>query len=150
MPPVVATGVGRIGVGICYDLMFPEVARSLSARGAEIMCFPTNSPVDKVQAPGDPMEVVVARATAHVNRAAVVVCDRHGVERGVDWVGCSCIVDPLGRLLAGAAASEATLVEACIDLEQARDRRWGERSHIDRDRRPELYRGWEPTTMESP
>ena len=42
--PVVATSVGRVGVCVCYDLNFPEVARGLALGGADIVAVPTNWP----------------------------------------------------------------------------------------------------------
>jgi hypothetical protein len=40
------------------------------------------------------VEIALAQATAHVNKVWVAVCDRAGPERGVEWTGASCIVDP--------------------------------------------------------
>jgi omega-amidase len=39
-PTIVDTDVGRIGVGICYDIRFPELAMLYAARGAHIICYP--------------------------------------------------------------------------------------------------------------
>src|SRR5262245_60913337 len=100
-PPLVDTAAGRIGLGICYDLMFPELTRRLALAGADVLVFPTNSPL-LGPSPGPlPMDVAVAVTTAYVNRVFVAVADRCGTERGVGWVGASVIAGPSGKLLAG-------------------------------------------------
>ena len=45
------------------------------------------------------MEVIRGQATASANRVFVAACDRHGHERGVDWLGASVIIDENGWLL---------------------------------------------------
>jgi predicted amidohydrolase len=140
-PPVVETTAGRVALGICYDIVFPELTRTMALAGADVLVFPTNSPL--LEAPQQPlaMEVVVAMATAHVNRVVVAVGDRCGHERGVDWVGGSVIVAPSGRLLAGPPAPGAgplTVIAEC-ELDLARDKRWGERNDLVADRRLDVY-----------
>ena len=95
---------GRIGVIVCYDLEFPEWTRAAALRGAELLCVPTNWPLEPRPAGERPMEVLRAMVTAATNRMAVAVCDRCGPERGVDWVAGTAIAAP-GRLAAGRAAA---------------------------------------------
>ena len=85
-----------------------------------------------------PSDLITASAAAHVNRVFVAQADRTGTERGVDWAGASVIVDPDGRLLTAQADGEATLM-AAVDLARAREKRFGDRNDVLRDRRPELY-----------
>jgi predicted amidohydrolase len=47
--PVADTEIGRIGMMVCYDVCFPEVARALAMRGAEIILHPTGEPYSLVQ-----------------------------------------------------------------------------------------------------
>jgi predicted amidohydrolase len=138
---VLETRVGRVGVQICYDLYFPEVARGLALAGAEIVALPTNSPLLTLPPPGERrMEVLVAMTTAHVNRVFFAVCDRTGAERGVEWVGGSVVADPDGWLLAGPPPDYGPgLVIADCELGKARDKTWNERNDVFRDRRPDLY-----------
>ncbi len=75
-PPVVETAVGRIGLGICYDLWFPELVRDLAARGAEIVAFPSNLSASPAQEGLPHLDVIVAIAAAHVNRVHLVIADR--------------------------------------------------------------------------
>jgi predicted amidohydrolase len=79
-PPLVSTAAGRIGLGICYDLLFPELTRPLAVAGADVLVFPTASPLLGAAEGPWPMEVAVAATTAYVNRVFVAVADRCGAE----------------------------------------------------------------------
>lgn len=136
--PVVETASGRIGVAICYDSFFPEVMRGLALGGAEVIVVPMNSPATDPPFEPLPIEVSLVIASAAVNRVFVIQADRTGRERGVDWAEASVIVDPDGRLLAGPATGSAVLV-ADLDLEQARDKSYGDRNDVLADRRVDLY-----------
>ncbi len=139
-PPVVETPHGRVGVCVCYDLSFPEIPRGLALAGADLIAHPANNPVSAMLRPDDePIELLLTRATAHLNRVFVASCDRGGTERGVDWVGATLIADELGTVLAGPPGRGETLVLAEADLARARDKRWNERNDVLGDRRPELY-----------
>jgi len=142
-PPVLDTRAGRIGVVVCYDLEFPEWIRLPALDGAQLLAAPANWPAGALEASAagaESGEVLRARANACVNRIFVAVCDRHGPERGVDWVGGSLVCDPDGALLAGPPAdrAEALLLADC-DLAAADDKRVSERNDVLADRRPELY-----------
>jgi predicted amidohydrolase len=88
------------------------------------------------------MEVVRAQAAAGINRMFVAVCDRTGVERGVEWVGGSVIIDPDGWPLAGPETGdhEMTIAADC-HLASAEDKCISERNDVLADRRPTLYGG---------
>jgi predicted amidohydrolase len=137
-PPVIGTSAGRVGIAICYDAFFPEVMRGLALAGADVIAVPMNSPV--LDAPTEPLaaEVVLALASAQVNRVYVAQADRAGPERGIRWANASAICDPEGRLLAGPVTGPTILLAAC-DLERARDKALGARNHVLADRRPHLY-----------
>jgi predicted amidohydrolase len=139
-PPVVETHAGRIGVGICYDLWFPELARSLAARGADILAAPSNLSAGPAQ-PGLPhLDVVVAIATAHVNRMHVVVADRCRAERGEQWLGAALVVAADGTVMAQSFdGAEPGSALADLDLAGARDKRWGEHNDLSGDRRPARF-----------
>jgi 5-aminopentanamidase len=145
--PVLEARIGRIGVAICYDLNFPEIARGLALEGAELIALPANLP--RFPRPEKrPMEVTLAMATAHLNHLFFALCDRSGPERGVEWVGGSVICDEHGWPLAGPPEGNGPgLVIADCDLHRARDKAWNERNDALRDRRPELYRLGAPTRI---
>lgn len=139
-PPVVDTAFGRIGVMVCYDLEFPEWVRLPALAGAELLCAPVNWP-DGPRPPMErPAEVVRVQANAAVNRLFIAACDRHGTERGVNWVQGSVIVDPDGYPLAGPAeAGGEQILLASLKLDEARNKRISPHNHLHEDRRPELY-----------
>lgn len=139
-PPVVETHAGRIGVGICYDLWFTELARSLALRGADILAAPSNLSANAPQ-PGLPhLDVVVAIAAAHVNRMHVVVADRCRDERGERWLGASLVVAADGTVMAQSFdGAQPGVVLADLDLASARDKRWGEHNDLIGDRRPARF-----------
>ena len=83
-------GVGVVGVMICYDLWFPEVARDLINLGAELILVPTMTTTgDRSQ------EQILSRATAITQQCYIISCN--GV--GYGGVGGSLIVDPEGHAL---------------------------------------------------
>jgi len=135
--PVVETRHGRVGLGVCYDIEFPELTRGLALGGAEVIVLPTNWPLEDRD---PPMLRSLAVTAAYLNRVFVAVCDRAGSERGLDFQGGSVIAAPDGSALAVAAggARSETLVADC-ELELARDKSSGANNDVLADRRPEQY-----------
>jgi predicted amidohydrolase len=138
--PVIDTRHGRIGLSICYDIEFPEVARGLALAGAELIASPTNWPLQEHPPDGRPILHSLAAVTAYLNKVFVAVCDRCGVERGLEFQGGSVIAAPDGSLAAGPVAGrgEGTLLAEC-DLQRARDKRSGKINDAFADRRPGRY-----------
>jgi formamidase len=99
--------VGRVGLMICYDGWFPEVARQLAWLGAEVILQPTATyGSDRAQ------ELVLARANAIVNQVYVVNVNLASPE----GLGQSIIVDPEGHVLQVAGSADQSLVEV-IDFD---------------------------------
>lgn len=143
-PPVVDTAVGRVAVMVCYDLEFPEWVRLAAEAGAEIVAVPVNWPLLPRPVGERALEVVKAQAAAGTYRVHVVVADRCGRERGVDWIGGSLVCASTGYLLAGPATADGAVaapvvLTAELDPAEARDKSIGLRNHAMRDRRPHLY-----------
>jgi formamidase len=113
-PPVIdIPRIGRVGVLICYDGWFPEMARSLALRGAEVILQPTlTTTADREQ------ELVLARANAIVNQAYVVNVNSVPSIGG----GRSLAVDPHGRTLFELGLEEGFAIET-LDLALVRDTR---------------------------
>jgi predicted amidohydrolase len=98
----VATVLGRrLAPLICFDIEFPEPARTIALAGAELLVT-----VSANMAPYLGEHALFARARAVENRLTHVYCNRVGVESGLTFVGGSCVVDPAGRVLDAAADGE--------------------------------------------
>jgi 5-aminopentanamidase len=139
-PLQVDTEHGRIAVMICYDVEFPEWVRAAALAGADLLCAPVNWPLLPRPAGERPAEMVRAFANAGSNRLPIAVCDRTGVERGVDWIGGSLITDADGYPLALAEFGTATNVTADVDLTQSRIKKFNAHNDVHGDRRTDLYR----------
>jgi predicted amidohydrolase len=138
-PPVVDLDGVRIGVQICHDVWYPEVARRLAVDGADVLAVPTNWP--RSDAPGGARTdgARLCEVAALVNRVFVAAADRVGVERSLEFAGASVIAGPAGRPLAGPLDGRPGTIYAACDLAAARDKHWSPRNHMFKDRRPELY-----------
>jgi len=128
-------GVGRVGMMICFDWTFPEVARSLALKGAEVLLHPSN-----LVLPHCP-QAMITRSLE--NRVFSATCDRVGEERNGKvlhrFIGSSQVVSPRGEVLVrlGREAEESAVVE--IRVEEARNKGIGEYNDVVEDRRPALY-----------
>ncbi len=134
-PFVHTVGDAKIGQMICFDWIFPEVARCLALEGAEIICHSANLILPYAQGAS------VTRAIE--NRVFFVVANRVGKEeRGgecLEFTGQSQIVDPTGQVLVKSdeTSEEVRVVE--VHLPTARDKLVTPRNHLFGDRRPEMY-----------
>jgi N-carbamoylputrescine amidase len=137
------TAAGRIGVGICWDQWFPEAARVMALRGAELLLYPT-AIGSEPEAPGydsQPHWETVMRGHAAANILPLAAANRIGREeqgsRFVEFYGSSFLASCTGDVLARAPRDSEAVLTATFDLDAARDlrRAWG----VFRDRRPDLY-----------
>jgi len=138
-PQIFDTAVGRIGIAICYEIRFPEVMRTLALAGADLIALPTNWPVQ-----ANILADHFTRVRAAENFVYFLVANRGDSEEGVNFLGDSQIVNPLGEVLAKADSEEALLI-AEVDLDRARDKtitfQKGEFEVSPwKDRRPAAYR----------
>lgn len=101
LPPVFSTSVGEVSVAVCYDIEFPEIVRGAAEAGAQILTAPVNWPLLPKPEGSWPIEIHKAMAHAAEYRIPIVVADRCGSERGVDWTGGSIITGADGYLLVG-------------------------------------------------
>jgi predicted amidohydrolase len=134
------TDIGKIGMGICYDLAFPEQSRVMALEGAELIVNITAWPGTTT----DPNFVRLVHVRAYENAVNYVSVNRVGVERGWHFFGNSVAVDPAGRTMAQARQNEEDVLLAEFDLSLSNRKHQivvpGE-LEIDRvrDRRPEMY-----------
>ncbi len=137
------TAYAVIGVGICWDQWYPELARAMALKGAELLFYPTAIGSEPQDASLDSMEHwrTVQRGHAGSNLMPVVVANRVGRETIDDstivFYGSSFIADERGALVAEADRVSETVLTAEFDLDAVAVSRaaWG----VFRDRRPEVY-----------
>jgi predicted amidohydrolase len=128
-------GEAKIGMMICFDWIFPEVARILALKGADIICHPSNLILPYCQ------DAMITRSIE--NRVFAITSNRAGTEKRQDkeltFTGNSQIVDPKGRILAKANASEEKVSVIEIDPSLAKDKKVTPNNHIFQDRRIDFY-----------
>ena len=125
------TTVGKIGVFICYDLRFPELARRLAVEGAEILVVPGEWPK-----PRQEHWRTLLRARAIENQLFVVAANCCGVVGKLDFFGMSMIIDPKGELLAEAGYDTGNIT-ATLDFDAMSA--WRQQIPCFNDRKPECY-----------
>jgi predicted amidohydrolase len=124
-------GKARIGIMICFDWFFPEVARYLALKGADIICHPAN-----LVLPYCP-QAMITRCLE--NRVFAITANRIGTEKRSEetltFIGTSQIVGTKGEVLyrASSERDEAVVVE--IDPKIARDKQVTSMNHLFDDRR---------------
>ncbi len=135
-PFVHTVGDATIGQMICFDWIFPEVARCLALEGADIICHSANLVLPYAQGAS------ITRAIE--NRVFFVIANRIGTEeRGgqrLEFTGQSQIADPAGQVLVKSDEITEEVRVVDIDVALARDKAVTPRNHILGDRRPEMYR----------
>lgn len=124
-----------LGLMICYDWRFPESARTLALKGADIICCPANLVTHIWRS------VMPARAIE--NKVYLVVANRYGTEEvegeTVSFNGQSAIYSYNGDVLDSAPAVGDAILTANVYPEQTRDKSFNSLNNIFSDRRPELY-----------
>lgn len=136
-------GTARIGIGICWDQWYPETARCLALKGAQVLMYPTAIGSEPKDAEMDTSRMWRRAMIGHAvsNCMPVVAANRIGHEgdgaAGTSFYGHSFICDEWGDMVAEYGASESGVLVAQLDLDAARKHRasWG----FFRDRRPQLY-----------
>jgi predicted amidohydrolase len=130
--PVFDTALGRLGIHICYDMSFPEVARTQALKGADLL-------INVSASAGGFEETWVhglfMRATE--NCSWYMVCSVVGIQRGDRLFGGSRVVDPSGKVVAEGKFDEEDVVIADIDPSLTRIAR--STSHQFNLRQPRIY-----------
>lgn len=104
--------IGRVGIALCYDLRFPELARKMALAGAELLLYPSQWPECRL---GHFHTLLAARAIENQVFAAGV--NRAGRGGSVQFGGGSTVIDPRGEILVQ-LGGEPGYVEAELDLAQ--------------------------------
>ncbi len=132
---VFQVGPVNIGVMICFDWFFPECARILALKGADIIAHPSN-----LVLPYCPQAMITRCLENHV---FAITCNRAGEEiRGdihLEFIGSSRIIDPHGEILGSTGIEKNKLVITDIDPLEARNKNITSRNHLLLDRRVTYY-----------
>ena len=145
------TSVGRLGVQVCWDQWYPEGARLMALRGAEILIYPTaigtesSDPVEEQERQREAW-TTVQRGHAVANGLPVVAVNRTGWEPdpsgqtgGITFWGSSFVAGPQGEFLYRAPQNEEVVQIVDIDMKRSENvRRWWP---FLRDRRIEEFEG---------
>jgi len=128
-------GLAKVGLMICFDWIFPEAARSLALKGAELICHPSNLVLPYCQ------NAMVTRCLE--NRIFAITANRIGSERrggrSLTFTGSSQITGTKGEILYRASNDSEDAVVIDIDPALARDKWVTPNNHVVEDRRPEMY-----------
>ena len=144
------TRYGTIGVGICWDQWFPETARFMAVKGAELLFYPTaigSEPILSVDSmphwrrcmqghsASNLMPVIAAN---RVGLEEVTPCEANGNQKSaLKFYGSSFITDGAGEVIQSMDRDSEGVITAEFDLDELERERfsWG----LFRDRRPEMY-----------
>jgi hypothetical protein len=102
-------------VAICQDRRYPESYRALALQGAEIILIGYNTPISALALD---LNDLCMRAGAYANACFVVGVAKAGIEDGVELIGGSSVINPLGQIIAKAATTGDELISSRIDLDQ--------------------------------
>ncbi len=145
------TSYGKVGMGICWDQWFPETARFLALKGADIIMYPTaigSEPILGGDSSGHWMRTMQGHSAANI--IPVVAANRFGLEEvepsdengmqksALNFYGSSFMTDETGDILKKAGRDSEEILIQSYDFVMLRDKRleWG----VFRDRRPEMYK----------
>ncbi len=133
---IVDTDFGKMGVMVCYDLRFPELARSMCLQGADFIVCPAEFPSGQPLPPRVDDWDILVRSTALTNLTYVVAANQFGLVHKDAPFGRSCITDPRGVVVA-AAQGRNCVVYGSIDLEYQKQTR--KNLAVWENRKPEIY-----------
>ncbi len=142
------TRFARLGVGICWDQWFPETARVMALRGAELLMFPTAIGTEPPPAlPVNSREHWQRTQQGHAaaNLTPLIASNRYGLERSLQdpeglyirFYGSSFIADAMGAKVEEAPEEGDAVLTHTFDLAEAAQLR--DNWFVFRDRRPDLY-----------
>jgi predicted amidohydrolase len=133
--PVFDLPFGRIGIMICFDWIYPESARTLALKGAQLVAHPSN-----LVLPHCP-DAMVTRCLE--NRVFAATADRIGRENrgGVDlqYIGKSEIISPSGKILKRLGSDESAIAVEEVNLAEASNKRISEFNDLLVQRRSDQY-----------
>ena len=138
------TPVGRLGSLVCWDQWYPEAARLMALRGAQILIYPTaigwarGEKKDVCQTQRNAWQTI-QRSHAIANGLFVLSINRTGRENNLDFWGTSFVSNPMGHVVAEASTHRAEIVRASLQLSETTTTR--QHWPFLRDRRVDAYTG---------
>ena len=127
--------IGKIGIMICFDWFFPESARSLALKGAQLIAHPSNLVMTHCP------DAMVTRCLE--NRVFAATADRVGQEQrgGFDlkYIGLSEVVSPKGEILRRLSADREEMAVVELDVAQAANKKLNTHNDLFVQRRPDQY-----------
>lgn len=145
------TSLGRLGVLVCWDQWYPEAARMMALKGAEMLIYPTAIGYESSDTPEEQERqreawTTVQRGHAVANGLPVITVNRvgfeldpSGVTNGIQFWGSSFVAGPQGEFLFRAPVDQEVETVVDIDLKRSENvRRWWP---FLRDRRIDYYAG---------
>ncbi|MHA2425402.1 MAG: nitrilase-related carbon-nitrogen hydrolase [Candidatus Thorarchaeota archaeon] len=130
-PLVVLHEGHRYGVMVCWDWAFPEVARILALKGAQVILHPANLVLTYCQ---DAM-----RTRSIENGVFTATANRIGLERKLAFSGKSQVTNNRSKILLTLPEDKVMVDSVEIQLGEADEKHLTKRNHLIKDRRPELY-----------
>ncbi|RLC49089.1 MAG: hypothetical protein DRH57_00780 [Candidatus Cloacimonadota bacterium] len=125
----------KLGLMICFDWIFPESARILALKGADVICHSANLVMPYCQ------KAMYARAIE--NNVFIITANRIGSDKNrsseLYFTGASQIMSPKGEILASASIDKEEIRIVDIDPQEARNKNINEYNHLFKDRRTDLY-----------
>lgn len=125
----------HLGVMVCFDWYFPEAARTLAIKGADVIAHPSN-----LVLPHCPDSMPIR---ARENHVFTITANRYGTEKKEDekltFIGMSEICDPTGDILKRAPETDDKVATVSFDPTVARNRKINAQNDVLEDRRPETY-----------
>ncbi|MDR2684336.1 MAG: carbon-nitrogen hydrolase [Prevotellaceae bacterium] len=143
----IKTSVGMLGVLVCWDQWFPEAARIMALKGADILIYPTAIGWDTADTKEEQVRqldawIAVQRGNAVANHLPVIACNRTGYEadekqgNGIKFWGNSFIFGAQGELLAQADENEQNII---VEIDMQRTEYLRRIWPFFRDRRIDMY-----------
>ncbi|WP_235827916.1 nitrilase-related carbon-nitrogen hydrolase [Brevibacillus migulae] len=136
--PVYETRFGKIGIGICWDEWFPEVARILALQGAEILFYPSAIGSEPDHPNLSTRRIWEKAISTHgiSNGVFIAAVNRVGQENHMTFYGGSFVSNPMGEILQSLDEEEGILLQE-INKREIDDAR--NLLQFLRDRRPDTY-----------
>ena len=131
--PLFDTEIGKIGIMICWDTAFPEVARSYALQGADLLVVATNW-----EKPYSEDWDLITKARAFDNTLHLVAANRIGDDKELGFFGHSKIIDPIGKEIAALDEEVEGYISAELDLSRTKEERLRYYTFF-KDRRPDTY-----------